>query len=179
MPESAICSLVQDENCELINLTVAEVNIPFPCHTSGPSARARRTLNRLIGPRISETLNVHIKAELFNYPRPYKVPIASIPHAFGQNNPVYDLDGSALPAALNQTSTAEECSPVCLYPHLTIPAHYCDFQIRLGACAIGISCISRRKSKGGCRSLTQPLNRLYLKTSDHGVHCCSPASKER
>jgi carboxypeptidase family protein len=56
-------------------------------------------------PKISETFNVQFRAEFFNILNHTNFLAPGFLNTFGQNNSVYDFDGSALPTALNQTST--------------------------------------------------------------------------
>lgn len=56
--------------------------------------------------RISETFNLQIRAEFFNVLNHTNFLSPGFLNTFGQNNSVYDFDGSALPTALNQTSTS-------------------------------------------------------------------------
>ncbi len=54
---------------------------------------------------VSETFNVQVRAEFFNILNHTNFLSPGFLNTFGQNNSVYDFDGSALPTALNQTSS--------------------------------------------------------------------------
>jgi len=56
-------------------------------------------------PSISETFNLQFRAEFFNILNHTNFLSPGFLNTFGQNNSVVDFDGSALPTALNQTST--------------------------------------------------------------------------
>jgi len=56
-------------------------------------------------PSISEAFNVQFRAEFFNILNHTNFLSPGFLNTFGQNNSVYDADGTALPTALNQTST--------------------------------------------------------------------------
>ena len=56
-------------------------------------------------PAISDKLNVQFRAEFFNVLNHVNYLSPGFLNTFGQNNSVYDTDGTSLPVALNQTST--------------------------------------------------------------------------
>ncbi len=55
--------------------------------------------------RISETFNFQLRAEFFNILNHTNFLSPGFLNTFGQNNSVYDFDGSPLPTTLNQTAT--------------------------------------------------------------------------
>ena len=56
-------------------------------------------------PKISETFNAQFRAEFFNILNHTNYLSPGFLNTFGQNNSVFDFDGSNLPIGLNQTTT--------------------------------------------------------------------------
>ncbi|HEY6769735.1 MAG TPA: hypothetical protein VI386_33755 [Candidatus Sulfotelmatobacter sp.] len=57
-------------------------------------------------PVISETFSSQFRAEFFNILNHTNFLPPGFLNTFGQNNSIYDADGSNLPTTLNQTSTS-------------------------------------------------------------------------